>query len=332
MTLAISGRPARAAALAAVAARLFLGLVVDAPTTQNGAWLSALIGGALAAPWLIVVSKFRLPGMVFFFPLGLWTLADGANVLAAVTRSAGYLALDRSASLVLLVPLGLAILWCVWRNGDAVGYAAMIWARIAPALLLGVALLQWRYFRPEWLRPLLGEGWPAIIEGCVRSAGWIVAASAVLAFPEDDGDGAAILPALLGSAIAAALMLLQFMLVPTQAGGGWLNRLDALLCNGRTPLYLQLPMIVLWFVGLFHLLACELFAASACLQRLLPKADGRLCALFAVAAALMLSRSNALPARMVAFSGWGFAAVGTATLLSLLTAKKGGGRPCADSH
>ena len=95
MTLSISRRPARAAALAAVAARLFLGLVVDAPTTQNGAWVSALIGGALAAPWLLAVSKYRPRGVVFFSLLGLWTLVDGSNVLAAVTRSAGYLALDR---------------------------------------------------------------------------------------------------------------------------------------------------------------------------------------------------------------------------------------------
>ena len=45
MRLSIASRPARFAALAAVAARLFLGLTVDAPLTHNGAWLSALIGG-----------------------------------------------------------------------------------------------------------------------------------------------------------------------------------------------------------------------------------------------------------------------------------------------
>ncbi len=331
MTLLISHRPARAAALAAVAARLFQGLVVDAPTTQNGAWLSALIGGMLAAPWMFVISKYRPRGALFIAPLGLYALVDSACVLAAVTRSAGYLALDRSASLVLLIPAGLAALWCMWRNGDAVGYAAMIWTRIAPALLLGVALLQWRYFRPEWLRPVLGAGWPSIIEGGVRCAGWIVAAFAIMALPEDEECVSSFLPVLLGAGIAAGLTLLQFMLVPTQLGGGWLNRLDALLCNGRTPLYLQLPMIVLWFAGLFHLLACELFAASACLQRLLTKLDGKLCALLAVAEAIALSRVGVLSAYGIALSRWGFAAIGTTTLLSMLAGKKGGKIPCAKS-
>ena len=207
----------------------------------------------------------------------------------------------------------------------------MIWTRIAPALLLGVALLQWRYFRPEWLRPMLGEGWPAIIEGGIRSAGWIVAAAAIMTLSEDDSDCAAMRHALLSAGIAAALMLLQFMLVPTQLGGGWLNRLDALLCNGRTPLYLQLPMIVLWFAGLFHLLACELFAASACLQRLLPRINGKLCASIAVAVAVALSRVVALSAYGIAFSSWSFAAIGSATLLSLMAAKKGGRASCVES-
>ena len=121
MTLAISRRPARAAALAAVAARLFLGLVVDAPTTQNSAWLSALIGGALASPWVFIVSKYRPRGALFFAPLGLWTLLDSACVLAAVTRSAGYLALDRSASPVLLIPLGLSMLCAYGATGTPSG-------------------------------------------------------------------------------------------------------------------------------------------------------------------------------------------------------------------
>ena len=180
MRLSIPPQPARAAAMAAVAARVFLGLAVDMPAAQNGAWLSALIGGALALPWVYCVARCRPRRALLSALLMIWTLIDLSAVLGALTRSAGYLALDRSSTLLLLVPAGLAALWGVWRGGDAVGYAATVWARIAPVLLTVVALLQWRYYRPGWLTPVLGTGWPAIIEGGVRCAGWIAAASSAV--------------------------------------------------------------------------------------------------------------------------------------------------------
>ena len=331
MKLSIRPRPARFAALAAASARLFLGLVVDAPVTRNGAWLSALLGGLLAAPWVFCVCRYRPRHAALLAPLAALALLDAASVLSAVTRSAGYLALDRSPMLALLLPTGAAALWCVWRNGDAVGFGAMLWARIAPALLLVVVLLQGRYFRPCWLCPALGEGWPSILEGGVRSAGWIAASCAVLALP-DEADKRAFPHgiALIASAISALLIALDLMMHPTPLhGGGWLDRLDALLCNGRAPLYLQLPMIALWFAGLMHLLACELFAAAALGQRLLPRLDGRLCALIAVAAALALSRASALPLLSSSIAPYSFAATGALTAAVMLRGeRKGGDAPC----
>ena len=180
--LTVSERPARAAVRCAVAARLFLGLAVEMPATRNGAWISALIGGLLAAPWLICLRYARnRAAWPLRLSLVLIALPDAANVLAATVRSAGYLALDRASPALLAVPLGLAMLWSVWRGGDAIGYAGMIWARIALPVLLAVALLQGRYLRPAWLAPVLGSGWPSLITGGVHAAGWIVSAAAVLA-------------------------------------------------------------------------------------------------------------------------------------------------------
>ena len=330
MKLSISPRSARFAALAAVAARVFLGLSVDAPTTRNGAWLSALLGGLLAAPWVYCVCRFRPKRALLTAPLAVLSLLDAAGTFSVVTRSAGYLALDRSPALALLLPTGLALIWCVWRNGDAIGYGAMLWARIAPVLLAITILLQCRYYRPLWLFPLLGNGWPSIIDGGVRAAGWVTAASAVLLVPAEPEErlSAALGAPLGGTAIACALIALQQMMAPTPLSGGWLNRLDTLLCNGRAPLYLQLPMIVLWFAGLFHLLACELFAASALAQQVVPRLSGRVCAVLAAGSALALSRLEALPRINEAVSTWGFIAAGMLTVVLFALERWKGGRTC----
>ncbi|MBR1821805.1 MAG: hypothetical protein IJ769_09300 [Clostridia bacterium] len=344
MKLSITRGPARAAACTAIAARLLLGLMVEAPVTHNGAWLSAIMGGLLAAPWLLCVQYLRRrssdnPALLSFVLMAL-TIWDAAVVLNAVTRSAGYLALDRSPPAVLALPIGLAALWCVYRNGDAVGYGAMLWARIALILLPGIALLQVRYLRSEWLWPLLGSGWQAIFDGAVESAGSIVAAAAVLLLEDEKSEGASKqpspMPMLAGAvATAVAMILLRLMMTPTQLDdGGWVNRLDSLLCNGRAPLYLQLPLIVMWFGGLLHLLACECFAASAFLQQLCAPLTGRLCGLLIVSGVLLLSRFEALVGLRGAVSRWSFAAAGILTALTMLRSAKpkGGLAECAPDH
>ena len=142
MKLSISTRAARAAMFVAVTVRLFLGLAVELPTTHNGAWISALIGALLAAPWVVCVRYGRSSGLVLIA----LTALDAASVLASITRSTGYLALDRASPWVLTLPVAAAALWSVWRNGDAIGYAASIGARLA-LLLLGC----WAAAgRPSW--------------------------------------------------------------------------------------------------------------------------------------------------------------------------------------
>ena len=97
-----------------------------------------------------------------------------------------------------------------------------------------------------------------------------------------------------GIAVATLLIVLRLMMTPTQLQrDGWSNRLDALLTNGRAPLYLQLPMIALWYAGMLHLLACEGFACAALLQGLFPRLGGMACAVVAVAAVALLSGAGA---------------------------------------
>lgn len=298
MKLSISRNAAVAAAFVSATTRLFLALAVDMPTTHNGAWLSALLGALLALPLALCLNgldgaAIRPGNAPLLALLLLSTLADLSIVFTAVTRSAGYLALTEASPGWLALPVGLAALWCLHKNGDAVGRGAMVWARLFPALLLLVVVLQARHYRLQWLAPVLGNGVSSVALGGVRAAGCAVPAVAVLYVGNGKGgtDGRCAWTLAASGLIAALLLALRLMLTPTLLSGeSWLNRLDDLLTNGRTPLYLQLPMIVLWYAGLMHTLACEGFAAAALLQRLVPKLNGHVCALLAVAAGLLLSQ------------------------------------------
>lgn len=334
----ISLRSARAAGLVSVSARVFLGLAVEAPATYGGAWLCAMLGGLLAAPWIACLRYLRGRDGLFMKALNIALLAltafDASTVLSALSRSAGYLALDRSPALALALPAALAALWCVWRGGDAIGFGAMLWARIACALLLVVALLQWRYLRPAWLRPLLGSGTQSIIVGGVRTAGWIVSASSVLAIAEDERESKPVRlwPMLAGAlGLSAVLLALRQMMMPTPiSDDSWLNRLDALLCNGRAPLYLQFPLISLWFAGLLHLLASDCFTASALLGRLFPVFGRRWRGVIAVGAVFVTAYAGLSEGLKNSVYNYSFAAIGTLTALALILGKaKGGNVPCA---
>ena len=168
MKLSVSATPARAALCASVAARLFLSLMLDGPTTHNGAWFSALLAGTAAMPVAFLLGRGRRPNSprasrltmaVFMLAVAL----DAAEAMRCVTRSAGFLALDDTRPLFLLLPVALATLWCVGKNGDATGYAgldpdfpAAVGTRAAdagapPATQVDLSAV-WRRRRRDWAR------------------------------------------------------------------------------------------------------------------------------------------------------------------------------------
>ena len=339
MKLSISPAPARAAVLAAIAARAFVTLAVDSPATHNGAFLCPLIAGLLALPWLLCLRALSDvkggPAIPLYALLLAVTLLDGAATAGEIAGSAGYLALDRIPARVLLLPVGLSALWCAWKNGDAMGYAAMLWARLFPALLVLIVALQARCFRPDWLMPALGSGPSAIFAGGIRLAGRLFPCSALLLLAEGDAKlrtGATAGTLAVAVAIPALLLTLHRMMTPTPlADMGRLYRLDSLLTNGRAPLYLQMPMICAWYAGLLHLLVCECFTAAALVQRLIPRLDGRLCAALAVAAATLGAGFLPVSDAMEAVSPWLYVTVApvTAIIAFIAARRKGGAVECA---
>lgn len=342
MKLRISPKPAAFSACAAMAARVFCGLSVDCVSPGYAAWLSAIIGAALSVPvlWMyghVSVVGGRTARTAFQGFILAASLTGSAVTMADIAQSAGYLALDRVAPAALLLPAALALFWCVTRNGDSIGYAAMIWARLFALLLLIVVILQSPYYRPEWLRPILGSGWSAVARNAVRAAGWFCTIGGIWIFREDGGEGrsgknAILLSCAVSGAIAALLLALHAMLAPAFYSGAalsWQLRLDALLTNGRTPLYLQMPMIILWYGGLFHLLGCEGFAAAMLLQQMAPRLDGRVCAGAVTLCASALELSGFTGSRLLALliqyqyiAAAGFCAI---------VAARGGLQTCADA-
>ena len=164
MRLSISRNAAFSAAFVAAVTRVFLNLSLDGDAPHNGIWIAALLGAVPAIPYLLCLDAVRKSSTgvtpvrkALMLILLLITALDAARVLSIFTRASGYLALEFVSPLWLTLPVALAILWCMWRNGDAVGYAAMLWTKVFPALMLVVILLQLRHYHAEWLRPLLGN-------------------------------------------------------------------------------------------------------------------------------------------------------------------------------
>ncbi len=301
MKLRIAHDAAAAAAFVAAAARIFVGLALDSVPIHNGVWIAALLGALPAIPYLLCLEAVQAEAQpnrpayrMLMLLLASVALLDASEVLSVVAKTSEYLTINHVPLTVLTVPVALAALWCICRNGDAVGYAAMLWIRVFPVLLMLVLLLQLPHLHVRWLQPRLGDGWRAIANGGVRTAGWFVPSTAIL-FVSDRGGA---LPAkhvsrawlACAALVTAPLLALRLMMAPTVVrNASWLFNLDALLTNGRAPLYLQLPMILIWFVGLLHLLSCDCFAATALLQRLFPAIDGRACAALVVLGTALLS-------------------------------------------
>ena len=293
MRLEFSRSAATASLTASLTARLLYGMTLDAPEAANAAWLSTLAGLLLSLPLTWLLCGVRGAGRrVLAGALFVGIALDAAASVEWTAYSESCLAFDHVSPTLMALPLMLAVARCAWLGGDALGGAARVWMRLFAALIFVVILYQLPYYNPLWLAPWLGSGARAVLQSGRRAAGWnaLICASAVLAC-DDALRFRDVLPCLLlSTAAAAALVALRQMMapVPTASAVARSARIDALLTNGRAPLYLQLPMIVAWFVGMLHLMAFEALAACALIHRLLPKAGAPACAAVGLGAVALL--------------------------------------------
>ena len=343
MKFRISDSAAASLSLLAITARVFGGAAVDMPELHNAGWLAALLGGLLSLPlaWAAGQLRARCPVSPFdalsercrpllhaiaglLAVIALW---DAATVARTIASSASYVALNSLPMFFLLLPQLLICLWCLSLNGDPIGFAAGIWLRILPLMMMIVVLLQFSAFKPSWLTPLLGPGLPDLLDGALRISGWLSMLTGLFLIAERDpeGDDKRFRPVkalALCVAIAAALLLLRGMMTPPLFKGKETSiffQLDTLLSNGRAPLSLQLPMIILWFIGLLFLLLFDAFLCAAMLQRAIPILGKRICTAATLAGICGLALSG-LPSRESALhvSSGLFAAQGALLALTML--------------
>ena len=323
----LSRGAATANAVAAVVTRLFWGLMVDAPEVHNGAWLSVMLGSVLALPalWLIHRAVKQGTGAPLRIVLLIAIVLDAAGTLECTAFSESCVAFNHVPAVVLMLPLLLAVGRCMYLGGDALGASARVWMRAFVPMLAVIMLFQLPYYRPAWLAPVLGFGMRGILYSALRTAGWIAAlGGAAMALCREELK----LPGLCANvgiavAVAMALITLRLMMAPAMDPAGMERRiqLDALLTNGRAPMYLQLPMIVIWFVGMLHLLCFEAWSAMILMQA---KYTG-LGRLSAGAAVLIVITLLALLPPVFRWDLWRLPAI----LLSALPLRKGGDIPCA---
>lgn len=335
MKLQISESAAGALAVLAVVARIVGGVLIDMPDLLNAGWLSILIGALLALPLMLAISCIRTlqhnrpapipPALcIVFFLIAIW---DAAYVASMIADSAGYLALNSTASIYLLIPQFVLCLGCLLLNGDALGASAVIWNKFLPALLLIVILLQSRSYEPRWLTPLFGPGLTSLLSGSVRIAGWfcLPAALFLIARPDVEGSPGHLSPlkTLVLCAAFSTLIALAFSmmtpLLPNQNLHSRTFRFDALLANGRSGRALQLPTIALWYPSQFYALLFDVFTSAVMLQKMLPKWPHSACIwLSLVCTALLAASHYSGQAFVAAAAGWLFAALGTAVASYML--------------
>lgn len=335
MKLQISENAAGALATLAVVARIVSGVLIDMPELLNAGWLAILLGALLALPLMFAVTRFRtaqenqstpLPRLLcpVFFIIAVW---DAAAVASMIADSAGYLALDSTASIYLMIPQFVLCLGCLLLNGDALGASAVIWKKFLPVLLLIVILLQSDNYQPQWLTPLLGPGLPEILSGALRIAGWfsLPAGLFLIAKPDVQGHAGHLRPmkTLAFCAAFAALIAAVFsMILPSATDQNLFSRtfrFDALLANGRNGLALQLPTIALWYPGLFYALLFDVFTGAVMLQAFLPKWTRNACIwLSLICAALFAVSRYSQRKSVIHASGWLFAALGASVAIYML--------------
>lgn len=337
LKLGISRAAANTLGITLAATRVFMMVAVDGAYLGNSGWLCALIGFVLALPAYFACDimlkrgaeaqtpQWRVGGALFM----LIAIYETAALIRMITNTTSYSELSTVSAVGLSVVMLIIVLYVIMKNGDGVGNAARLWLFAAPALLLIVVIAQLPIMEINWLAPIFGPGYKYIALGGVRAAGYLAFPAALHAI---SGEKTAkrvpgIKTLLTSTAIAVALLAAHGALAPPMMNpsADRTYMLDLLLANGRVPISLQFPLLMLWYLSLLLALGGYAFAAAATLQRAIPALGGRLCALITLAGSGAIVFTGIAEARFAQFvADWEFVALALGfSIMSIVYMKKG---------
>lgn len=299
----------------AIGFRAFWAVAVDGGQLFGSTWLAMLIGLLLSLPAaaaLISVRRLRpeLDGIdalktaaggtgVKFAGLILTIVLvyDAGAVITLMTSTAKYVAMPEANRNMLKAVTVAAAVTASLMGASAAADAAVLWKRLAAALIAVLVLTQAKYFRGAFLTPVLGPGVGEIMKNAIPAAGMFAFAAAgwLMLEPQHDRTGTAVLKCALKSGLfAAALALCMSMLIPGMPDEPPTRsfRIGRLLANDRAGLTLEMPYVILIYSGMLTALVFEVTAAARAAEIILPdmSAGKRVCLIGVAALGLSLSR------------------------------------------
>ncbi len=274
-----------------IATRLVFGLTLDYTDALNASWMCPLLGFILFLPIALAVKrltntssekqKISFAAVSVLFSLLLIFDASAATHLLANT--ADIMALGEAPVWLLALPLVLLIFVCGIFGMEAEGYSARLWIRTMLPILAVVIIVQFRNYQFDWLLPLFGGGFGAIVKGAIYTSGYMTLLTLPWLLCVDDTEHSGILHGTFTGTISAVIILMLLaMLSPTLTGTtlSKSGRIELILSNGRVHLMLQMLTVVLWFANLLHLMNTETTAASSFLLNAFPRLSRKFAAGF----------------------------------------------------
>lgn len=273
--------------LISIYARLFWGMSASAAPVHIAAWLCPFAGLLLFLPlWIAEAACARKAGSLSPWQylqnrcpswllhaveilLALLLLLDCAFSMRVLAGIANILALNNLPIWLLLLPPALMLALTVQLGAEACGNSARLWNHLLPLLFTIIFLIQLPHYEPGWLTPVLGGGAAEILRGAIYCSGSISLLSTIWLNSAPDRKQRAPLKSILIAATAVSFQLAAFqMLAPAQTGMNVsrAGRIALVLSNGRTPISLQLLLMLISYGSLLQLIASEGTACASFLS------------------------------------------------------------------
>lgn len=288
----ITHYPMCALTLAAITARIFYFIVIDAPETENSGWLAALLGAALSLPSLIcayylmkkndsslengVVSAIGKVGYRLLCAALSFALTYETSALFTILTSSGaYATLYNMHKLLLLVPTSLAVIYASIKGGNGIGGAAEVWLRIYLVLYAVIFFLEYETMNVSYIFPVLGPGVNRLFKSALSismyfslipisfllETGYKVAGRNKISKVKPES----ILIVFLLCVFVTVLSLLIHSTMYPHLKPFFQSRssgMDLMLSNGRSNRTVQLPILIMWFSALAFSCSYMLFCAG----------------------------------------------------------------------